>query len=202
MTPKIIPLEKADIDHAAAVMAGAYHDNPLLNYIIGEDAAPSLLQWFIGIGIRYGFLYGNVCTTPEIQGVAVWYPPQNPDISMLGMIRSGMIAIPFRLGRASFRRLTGYLDYTARIHKKTVPGPHWYLCELGVDPSWQNRGIGGALIEHGLALADSDGLPCYLETCTERAVTFYEKHGFVAAIKFDVPTGDPCFWGMVREPSA
>lgn len=200
MASKIIPLDKADIVPATAVMAGAYHDNPLLNYFIGEYAVPSLLRWFIGTGIRYGLLYGKVYTTPEIRGVAVWYPPYHSGVSLWGMIRSGMISIPFRLGRASFKRLTGYLDYTARIHKKTAPGPHWYLCELGVDPSWQNKGIGGALIEHGLAQADSDDLPCYLETCTERALRFYEKYGFVVVQKCDVPTGGPCFWSMVREP--
>ena len=59
-----------------------------------------------------------------------------------------------------------------------VPGSHWYLWALGAEPGCQGRGIGGRLLQLVLAQADSDGLPCYLETHAERNLAFYQKWGF------------------------
>jgi hypothetical protein len=54
-----------------------------------------------------------------------------------------------------------------------------------------------ALIKPGLARADSDGLPCYLETFQERHLAFYEEHGFQIAGAGCIPDG-PNFWTMIR----
>ena len=58
--------------------------------------------------------------------------------------------------------------------------PHWYLPFIGVEPSRQGQGLGGALLRSSLARVDADGLPAYLESSNPRNRPLYERHGFEA----------------------
>lgn len=51
------------------------------------------------------------------------------------------------------------------------------LSALAVKPGWQRRGIGGQLVDWGLAEADKEGIACVLEA-TGDGVRLYEKRGF------------------------
>ena len=81
-----------------------------------------------------------------------------------------------------------------------MPGPHWYLWGLGVEPSEQGKGIGGALMLPILARAEAEGVPCYLETQNEANVPFYRKHGFEVVSDGEVPKRGLRVWAMVRAP--
>lgn len=56
---------------------------------------------------------------------------------------------------------------------------HWYLYVIGASPAAQGRGVGRALLEHGLARADSAGDAAYLEATTPRSAALYRRLGFV-----------------------
>jgi GNAT superfamily N-acetyltransferase len=60
-----------------------------------------------------------------------------------------------------------------KIHKARVPGPHWYLFGVAVDPELHGQGIGSAIIREGLAVADRESKPCYLETSEPRNLALY-----------------------------
>ena len=78
---------------------------------------------------------------------------------------------------------------------------HWYLPFIGVEPTQQGRGLGSLLLDWGLARADRDGLPAYLEASSPRNRALYERHGFVATA--EVRAGDsPPMWPMLRPAHA
>jgi GNAT superfamily N-acetyltransferase len=72
---------------------------------------------------------------------------------------------------------------------------------LGADPLVQGKGVGSRLLQEGVARADADGLPCYLETQKEANLAFYGRHGFAVRDTIEVP-GAPTVWTMQRDPNA
>jgi ribosomal protein S18 acetylase RimI-like enzyme len=71
---------------------------------------------------------------------------------------------------------------------------------LGVHPDHQGRGFGSHLMRPVLERCDSERIPAYLETDSERNVTLYERHGFRTRSKENLPGGGPPVWFMWREP--
>ncbi|MCH8065691.1 MAG: GNAT family N-acetyltransferase [Chloroflexi bacterium] len=197
---QVITLLDSQRRQAGEVLSRAFFDDPLMEYIFPEEARRERpLTWLMERGARYGLRYGEVHTTAGVEGAAVWLPPGETDMTPLRMMRVGMLIAPFRVGLGAFRRFLAVSDYLEELHKRDVPPQHWYLAILGVDPSRQGQGIGGALIQPIIARSDSAGLPCYLETMKERNVAFYKKHGFVVVVEGDLPDGGPYFWTMKRE---
>ncbi len=109
------------------------------------------------------------------------------------------VATPLRLREATSRYLA-YGRAVEDVRARAAHGPHWYLAGIGVDPPEQRHGVGGALLEPGLAAAARDGLPCVLLTNAERNLSFYRRHGFEVVLESDTPNGPPHAWAMVKSP--
>jgi [ribosomal protein S18]-alanine N-acetyltransferase len=62
-----------------------------------------------------------------------------------------------------------------------VPDAETSVHTIGVDPAWQGKGVGTALLAAMLTIADELAAPVFLEVRTdnEPAIALYEKHGFV-----------------------
>ncbi len=78
--------------------------------------------------------------------------------------------------------------------------PHYYLQFLAVLPALQSRGIGSALLRHGLERSDAEGTPVYFESTSPRNRALYERHGFVCQRVFTLPDGGPELSCMWRDP--
>lgn len=69
----------------------------------------------------------------------------------------------------------------------SIHSDHLRVDELVVLPAFQNRGIGESLIRRAIERARSLGLPVRLHTFRlNRALRFYERHGFVVTARGDV----------------
>jgi ribosomal protein S18 acetylase RimI-like enzyme len=79
--------------------------------------------------------------------------------------------------------------------------PLLYLSHIGVMPERQGEGLGTALMRDGLAGADRDGVPTWLETSVEANVAYYERLGFHPLVDEDAPDGGPHIWFMRRDPA-
>ncbi len=200
---RIVRLDRSRLQRAGEVLARAFHDDPFYATLLpGEEDRPKRLAWFMERMLCYGLHYGHVYTTPAVEGVACWFPPGHTHPSAGDILRSGLFALPLRIGFGAYRRLTAFTTYTDPIRHRCVPEPHWYLLLLGVDHPYQGQGLGGRLIQPILKRADSEKVACYLETEKEGNLPFYARHGFNLAEAGQEPRYGVRMWGLLRPGTA
>ncbi len=208
-----VRLAPAQIREAGEVLGRAFYEDPATVFTIpDDDARAQVLPQFEGVTVQLGHQYGEVYTTPDgVLGAAVWVPPQDGHLSSLQTVgrwmlaaalygEAGLLLAPVKVGLVGLRRFVAINNLFEELHRRDVPLQHWYLAVLGVEPERQGQGIGGALIQPALARADSEGLPCYLETTRDRNVPFYRRHGFEVVVEGKLPEGGPPYWTMKRDP--
>lgn len=86
--------------------------------------------------------------------------------------------LKFIVGVISPERLFKVLKRESYIKKYHPKDDFIYLWFLGVDPESQGKGVGGALLNELVLIADNKKIPIYLETSNPRNLTFYKKFGF------------------------
>jgi GNAT superfamily N-acetyltransferase len=195
------PLADQHVTQAAAVLARAFFDDPLFAWVEPDESRRALiLPWLMRIGAQYGSRFGEVHTTAEnLTGAAVWLPPGASIVDPERLEQAGFVDPKAVLGDAALQRFGVFMEHAEELHLRDMAAPHWYLMILGVDPPFQGRGLGGAIMQPVLKRADSDNLPCYLETAKERNLAFYGKHGFEVVHDGTMPDGGPRFWTMKRD---
>src|SRR5262249_24557575 len=158
-------------------------DDPAWGWVLpNTKRRAALLPWLFQTGFEIAD--AQVWTTDgDLLGVARWMPPGKPDVHVGAMLRA-LIATPLRVREATTRcfadgRLGGGWGgrggagggRPGRGRRGPGAGP-------GAAPPFQRRGVGGPLLEPGLAAAAAAGLPCALLTNSERNLPFYTHHGF------------------------
>ena len=190
------PIRPDQREAAAETLAEAFHDDPLLQLLAPDPRRRAAVgRWFFQTNVDYGMRWGRVWVADDAAAVAIWLPP-GTRFGALRSLRVGMGAFPFRVGLGPMRKFVRVAPALQRLHG-LVRGPHWYLMTIGTRPSRQGEGLGSAVLAAGTTRADLDGLPCYLETSTQRAVDFYLEHGFDVVGRED-PGGHIVF-GLVRQ---
>ncbi len=215
---EIVRLDPARQVQASQVLSRAFFNDPMMLYYLPDPQVRLVvLPVFMRIMTRYCLAYGEVWTTPGLDGLACWLPPGRTALGSWGLVRASLGVVPLRAGwnflrqprpdgssplsvRQLIQRVSQAEGRLDEIHRQIAPGPHWYLLTLGVDSDRQGRGIGSRLIAPQLERAALDGLPCYLETGTELDVVFYIKNGFQVAHEEVLQPGNLHMWGMVRRP--
>jgi ribosomal protein S18 acetylase RimI-like enzyme len=190
----------ADADPLAATMARAFHDDPLICFILKDEATraekmPRLFKLLFKLGLPHG-----ACDVTEgYEAAALWRPPNEWEIPWWQYITNGVEFLGiFGLGGA--RDVTSVMDVIEKHHPHD---PHWYLQAIGTDTAKQGKGFGGVVIRRGLAKADAAGAPAYLESSKETNIPIYQSFGFVVTGEIKLPNG-PTLWPMwrkAREPT-
>lgn len=99
---------------------------------------------------------------------------------------------------ALFGDAVALMEEDHRVSEAAAPHePHWYACMIVVSPQAQGKGVGSALMCHGLTRADHDGLPAHLESTTPDSRRLYERFGFRETAELHVD-GLPTYWAMTR----
>ena len=179
-------------ERAIATVVAGFIADPVTRWVYPD--AQQYLTYFPRIVAAFGgqaFEHGCAYSAPEFAGVALWLPPGvGPDGDAMGEV------IAESVGPALMDDLAGFGETQAANHPHEA---HWYLPLIAVDPAYQGRGLGSALLSHATAIADEAGLPAYLEATNLNNRRLYERHGFevVGEIQFG---SSPTMYGMRREP--
>jgi ribosomal protein S18 acetylase RimI-like enzyme len=191
-----VRLSSDQLHEASVVLARAFQDDPAWGWVLPNPGRrASLLPWLFQTGFEIAD--AEVWTTEgDIRGVARWLPPGRPDVHVGAMLRA-LVTTPLRVREAT-NRFFAYGRAVEALRARAVPEPHWYLAGIGVDPPYQRRGIGSALLAPGLEAADEAGLPCALLTNSEENLGFYGHRGFEVVLEGRTPDDGPRAWMMRR----
>jgi GNAT superfamily N-acetyltransferase len=187
----------AEAPEMASALARAFHEDPVLSWVLHGDAmrARVLERGFELFLRRVWMEHEETYTTPAIAGVAVWELPGQWRLSSGRQLR--LLAPMARVFR---RRLPRLLRALLTLERDHPTDPHYYLPFLGVEPRWQGRGLGGALLAPILERCDREHMPAFLEASTPRNRALYERHGFAVMEEFTLGRTAPPQWRMWREP--
>jgi ribosomal protein S18 acetylase RimI-like enzyme len=193
-------LTTKDAAWASEILRLAFHTDPLLNFIYGDTInAPGKLNWFFRVTFRLAALYGECFSTAEKDGVLMMLPPDQTKMTIGKMLRSGLLAAPFKMGWASLSRMMAFMDFAEKEHKAATSADHYYIMTVGVLPERQGMGVGKKLMAKALEIADIHQMQCYLETQNKTNVPIYQKFGFEVVSDTEIPTGGLHNWGMLRK---
>ena len=187
----VLPAEPTDREELAALMASAFDADPLSAWVFPDAATRHSAQSrFFGAFLDLGFADGQVVTTDDRVGVAVWLPVR-PGVAESAASRAlpGAVAGAIGSDTAALARITVLAEQMDARHPAS---DHEYLAFLAVAREHQNRGVGSRLLTARLAELDLAGRPGYLEASSPDSARLYRRHGFqLSGAPLALPDGPP-----------
>jgi ribosomal protein S18 acetylase RimI-like enzyme len=194
---KVVVAVPEDTAQLADVLGRAFQDDPVSTWIFPDPRERTRRQrGFLKVFLEEAMASGQVYTTPDRTGVALWrnvQPDEPQDAAMEERLAEACGPFSDR-----FALLGEQMDAN-HPHDRA----HGYLQFIAVDPPWQDRGVGTALIRHRLAELDALKMPAYLESSASRPISLYERLGFrqLEGTAIHLPDG-AIMRPMWREPHA
>ena len=186
MYPRVALVFPEHYADAAGVLSRAFVSDPLINALAPEPREPVerarrltglfevvlRLQRADGQPVFGVFEDGRLIAAAVVEGTM--------HASVGGTVATALPGLPTMvraIGWGGVRRAIRLIDTLAHNHP---PRPHLYLNILGVEPSFQGRHCGIAILDHLRELVEmrSDLEGVYLETATEANVAYYTRHGY------------------------
>jgi ribosomal protein S18 acetylase RimI-like enzyme len=193
-------LSTQDTEWAAKTLEQAFYTDQLLNFIYSDTIdKPGKLTWFFRTTFRLAALYGVCLGTAEQDGVLMMLPHNQTAMTIDKMLRSGLMAAPFKMGWGSFSRMMRFMDFAEKEHKAAISVGHYYIMTVGVLPERQGLGVGKRLMSKALEIVDAHNMACFLETQNQNNVPIYRKLGFEVVSDKEIPKGGLHNWGMLRQ---
>jgi ribosomal protein S18 acetylase RimI-like enzyme len=181
-------------DRALATLTTAFCADPVIRWLFPDastftSAFPELAR-LLG---HDAFRAGTGAVAGDYAGVALWLAPDAPtdDDAVVALFERSV----------DQARMDSVLSLLTQVTSHHPTEPVWYLPFVGVDPPHQGSGLGSRLVAAGLARADADGLPAYLEASTARNRALYERLGFEVVGEIRADTSPP-LWPMLRPAGA
>lgn len=195
------PAESADISELARTLAVAFHDDPVMSWVLPDPRrrAVALPRMFAAI-CRHHYLPGGAAEVARHSGRivagALWSAPGEWKTSP----RQELRILPGLLLVMRGDALRGMRANEA-VKAAHPTEPHWYLGVIGSDPQARGGGYGRALLQSRLERCDREFAPAHLESSNPDNVPYYQRFGFVVTGEIRLPAGGPTLWQMWREPA-
>jgi ribosomal protein S18 acetylase RimI-like enzyme len=188
----------ADHDAVVAVLVRAFDADPMVRYLLRQDAkrASAYASCFSAFFRGMCLPHDEVWLEERGRGAALWTPPGRWSVGLASAIQMA----PALLEAVSLARLLRSARGMARLQAIHPREAHYYLFALGVDPIHQGQGVGAAMLAKVLHRCDADGVGAYLEASTAASARLYARSGFSGDKEFRMAEDAPPIWPMWRAP--
>ncbi|WP_280490188.1 GNAT family N-acetyltransferase [Nocardia carnea] len=187
----------SDIPEAAAVLADAFADDPLMTAIWPDQRQRhhALPRYFAASLRHFHVPRGGVGLATGIDGtiaaVAVWDPPGQWENNLTSTVRALPDLLPALRTRAA-AAITIRRTLDQRHPRKPE---HWYLVNIGTIQKARGHGYAARLITERLTAETSTR--AYLVCTHADNISYYTRFGFTVTESFELPTGErPTMWAM------
>ncbi|WGL59716.1 GNAT family N-acetyltransferase [Pigmentibacter sp. JX0631] len=195
--PDLKIVQNSDLEKATRTLLLAFEHDPCLRYLLNNSYPEREAKFIHNFVLKTGLEKGKVYTTSEnVEGVAVWLPPESIKLSWFDFIKFGGLKIPLK----HILKMNTYDLHAKKIHNSVVKSPHWYLLSLSVQPIQQGKSLGTKMLKPMLEFFDMTKQSCYLETHNQKNIPFYEKNGFKIMSITKLPNSDTNHYSMLRHP--
>ncbi len=194
----------AGADHAeiVAVLARAFWDDPLFDYLTNGDL---LHEYQVLPSVFRAAMTDFRAKTAELfvadvsgrpRSFAGWLGPgsfpRSRGEQLVRDARAARLLLRLRHRRAAAALLR-------EVERRHPTEAHWYLALLGTDPGAQGRGLGTRVLTPVLQRCDTDGIAAYTETQKQENIAWYGRRGFEMIDELRTP-GMPPIWRLWRDP--
>lgn len=225
MPIQVTRMTEADIDGAIDTIQQAFAEDPYNNWVYPDRSKVDLVRNRVSLtlrcrwGIKHGLFHvaRDSADPSKILGCAMWappHPPSEPQTWSLYMsfwylwVSQIRMNLWYGRGGLSTKRYWIWKERQAEAQGKLWTSPKgYYFCNIvTVLPEAQGKGVGRALMEEVLSMADKEGVACYLESSRKVPnVPIYEKFGFELKTEMDCVDGEGdnstvTLYCMTREP--
>jgi len=187
-----------ELPEAAALLGRGLRDNPVSVKLLGSDQArrSAALGGIYGTVLEILHPKGKVLgaiNEGKIIGVCALIPPGKREPSgpeKLRLLKAAVKGAPLIASLRAKKWADHWLELDAREQT------HWFLGPVGIEPDFQRRGVGTALVELCCERVDAQKGVIFLRTDQPDSVPFFTKFAFKTAAEtevIDVPN-----WIMLR----
>ena len=178
--PLELPAERAD--EAVEVLFDAFHDYPVMRYVVGDAGADydRRLRMLIGVFVARRVDHAHpilaIEENGEVAGVATLTLPGDPGPPSAAF-DARVEALWQDLGQDTKSRMERLVEVWKRL---TVPGPQYHLNMLGVRRARAGQGLGRILLDevHRISREHPDSTGVSLSTEDPKNVPLYEHCGY------------------------
>ncbi len=191
---------RATLEDAAALtrlFTAAFLNDPVFDWMArpGPKRKEGLEAFFFRLLHARAIPAGEVWMSNDGLASAIWLPPGLSAFPVGVVAQLRLLPLFVKLcGLGRLRRGAALGDAVEAAHPREQ---HFYLFFMAVDPRFQGKGLGSAMLDATLRHVDQAGMPAYLENSNPRNARLYERAGFVARNNIS-PNGAPPLIPMWR----
>ena len=171
-------MKKADYNDKSLVvdiLTKSFDTNQSVNYIVKQDEKRvERVSALMDYSFEVCYLFGDVFLSDDKKACALVLYPDKKKASLKSILLDAKLIVSC----VGLKKIERALARESMIKKIQPKGPMSYLWFIGVDPEFQNTGIGTGLLIDIIKDSELQERPIYLETSTIRNLPWYQKFGF------------------------
>ncbi len=179
-------MKKADYNDknlVVDILTKSFDTNQSVNYIVKQDQKRiKRVNALMDYSFQVCYLFGNVFLSEDKKACAlVLYPDKKKTT-----LKSILLDVKLILNCIGIENIKKALARESKIKQKQPKDQMYYLWFIGVEPKYQNEGIGSDLLDDIIRDSDHKERPIYLETSTLKNLPWYKKFGFQVYNELDL----------------